>query len=220
VPVVSGSGDPPRSTPGDQRQPVRRIAVPSFFYLYQDKTGVQDAHQQVGERQVVEPHAAGEPAGHGAWTAGVPPWLAVAGMDNSGTVGSWLLGQRAGEARMQADVDESTIWSEDAAGFGGKGGDVVHVGVGEPRHHQVQATVRERQPSGVGLDQRGPERSGSAPGHPELIGGRIHAHDGPACAGQSGQMGAGPAAHIQTAARARPHQAQELLSSYQSACPS
>jgi hypothetical protein len=141
VPVVSGSGGPPRSTPGDQRQPVRRIAVPSFFYLYHDKTGVQDAHQQVGERQVVEPHAAGEPAGHGAWTAGVPPWLAEAGMDNSGTVGSWLLGQRAGEARMQADVDESTIWSEDAAGLGGKGGEVVHVGVGNPD------TTRSRPPS-------------------------------------------------------------------------
>ena len=98
-----------------------------------------------------------------------PPWLAVAGMDNSGTVGSWLLGQRPGEARMQADVDEPTIRSEDTASLCCKGCEAVHVGVGELRHHQVQGGIRERQFGGITLDQCPPERPGSAPGHSELI---------------------------------------------------
>lgn len=36
--------------------------------MHEDKTGVQHAHQQVGERQVTESDASGEAAGHGPWT--------------------------------------------------------------------------------------------------------------------------------------------------------
>jgi hypothetical protein len=87
-----------RSGPCDQSKPVRQIAAPSLLDMHQDKTGVQHAHQQVSDRQVTEPDATGESANHGPRTAGTPPCCSVSGMDNPGTVRSWLLGQRPGEA--------------------------------------------------------------------------------------------------------------------------
>lgn len=168
--------------------------------MHEDKTGVQQAHQQVGERQVTESDASRKTTVHGPWTTGAPPRLPVSRMENPRTVRSWLFGQRPGKAGMQADIDEPTTRSEDATGLCCKGREVVHVGVGELRHHQVQGTIRERQLSGISLDQRSPERSGSEPGHSELIGRRIHAHDGPSCASQAGQMRASPAAHIEALA--------------------
>ena len=150
-----------------------------------------------------------EPAGHGPWTAGAPPRLPVARMDNPGAVPSWLFGQRPGEAGMQADIDEPATRSEDAAGLGGQDREVVHVAMGELRHHQVQGPTCEWQPSSIGLDQRRPKRSASVPGHSELIGRRIHAHDGPSCASQGGQVCASPAAHIKAVAWTGPDQAQQ-----------
>jgi hypothetical protein len=148
-------------------------------------------------------------------------------MDNPGAVPSWLFGQRPGEAGMQADIDEPTTRSQDAAGLGCQDREVVHVGMGELRHHQVHGPIRERQPSGIGLSQRRLKRSGPAPGHSKLIGRRIHPDDGPSCASQGGQVCASPAAHIKAVAWTGSHQRKSsgvavalwaaMLSSYQSA---
>jgi hypothetical protein len=52
-------------------------------------------------------------------------------MDNPGAVPWWLFGQRPGEAGMQADMDEPTTRSQDAAGLGCQDREVVHVGMGD-----------------------------------------------------------------------------------------
>jgi hypothetical protein len=195
--------------PSDQHEPVGQLAVASLLDMLEAKTGVQHAIEHVGERQVTETDAIGQTSNHGPRTAGAPPCLPVSRMDDAGAVGSWLLGERAGEARMQADVDEPTIRLQDAANRPCEGCEVVHVGVRERRHHQVEGAVREREPDNVTLNQGSHERPGPMPGDAELIGRRIDPHHRPSRGGEGSQMDASPAAHIQAAAGTCPHQVHE-----------
>jgi hypothetical protein len=98
--------------------------------MHQVKASVQDAHQQASERQLTEPDATGEPAGHGPWTAGAPPCVPVSRVEDPGAVSPWLLGQRPGEAGMQADIDEPATRPQDPTSLYGKGREVVHGGLG------------------------------------------------------------------------------------------
>jgi Dolichyl-phosphate-mannose-protein mannosyltransferase len=198
-----------RSTPSDQHEPVRQFAVATLLDMHEEESGVQHAIEHVGERQVTKPDETGGTSSHGARTAGAPPGLPIARMNNAGAVLSRLLGQRPGEARMQPDIDETTVRSQDAVDLCCKGREVVHVGVGERRHHQVEEAIREWEPGGVTLNQSGHKRPGLVPGDSELIRGGIDPHDRPSCARQSGQMCASPAAHIEAPAGTRPHKAQD-----------
>ena len=220
----------PRSTPCHQREPFGQLAVPALLHMQEAETGVQHAAEQVRERQVTEANAITEPPGHGPRTAGAPARSSVSGMDHSGAVGSRLLGERAGEARMQADVDEAASGSKQATTLPGEGSEVVHVAVRERRQHQVEGAIRERQPYNVTLNQGSHPRPGPLLGDPELVGRRINSHHRPAGVSQGDQMHASPTAQIDAPSRSRLHQAHDqrrgrrsgpaILSSYQSAFPS
>jgi hypothetical protein len=91
-------------------------------------------------------------------------------MDHASAIGSWLLGEGAGKARMQADVDEPAIRLQDTAGLPGQIREVVDVSVGERRNDQRAGASPEREPSRVGPDEPGPHWPSPPPGHSELVG--------------------------------------------------
>jgi hypothetical protein len=132
---------------------------------------------------------------------GPPARPRISRMNNPGTIRSRLLGKGAGKARMQADIDETAIPLQDAAGLPGQAREVLDVGVREGRHHQRTGAGRERQPGRVGLDEPGHCRPSPPPGHSELVGGGVHSNHRPAHLGKRGEVDAGPTADVQTPAR-------------------
>jgi hypothetical protein len=116
----------------------------------------------------------------------------------------------ADEARVVADVDETSAGPEQAPSLRRESGEIVDVGVRECREGGVERRVLKRHRGCVGVNELRPRRNSGR--EPELVGGDVDAGDLPTQIRRDAKEAARAATEVDAAARPRSQQPAQQLS--------
>jgi len=127
---------------GREGEQLRRIVAARLLDMNESQPRADYRVHELSERNVANPHATSN-AFAKAGTFHVPFGSPIALMYDSPV--TRILDERAYEARMRSDVDESTTTSKHARSFRKHRSNVVYVGVNECRSGGIKTAVGERE---------------------------------------------------------------------------
>jgi len=110
--ATSATGKGSSSAFRHQSKPFGQLAHPLFLHATKPQPSLQHPVENSGNGKVPEPDPAGQSALYRPRATGPPARPRISRMNNPGAIRSWLLGEGAGKARMQADIDETAIPSK------------------------------------------------------------------------------------------------------------